>query len=110
MPGDPEAYTGLVDRVPLLSATASPPMTAGSRPRGRLATIASRVTTGIQGAVSAVTGIVIIVIGWALFALNKLDILSAVGRTPYTGGPSAAGRRSGCAWCGANSGRAGVSA
>ena len=38
-----------------------------------------------EGAVSAVTGIVtfaIIVIVWALFALDKLDILSAVGRTP----------------------------
>jgi hypothetical protein len=35
--------------------------------------------------VSAVTSIVtiaIIVIGWALFALHKLDILSAVSRTP----------------------------
>jgi hypothetical protein len=35
--------------------------------------------------VSAVTGIltmVIIVIVWALFALHKLDILSAVSRTP----------------------------
>lgn len=42
----------------------------------------SRATTGIQGAVSAVTGIAIVVIGWALSALHKLDILSAVSRTP----------------------------
>jgi hypothetical protein len=32
--------------------------------------------------VSAVTGIVTIVIIWALFALPGLDILSAVSRTP----------------------------
>ena len=52
---------------------------------GRVATIASRATTGIHGAVLAVAGIltmVIIVIAWVLFALHKLDILSAVSRTP----------------------------
>jgi hypothetical protein len=32
--------------------------------------------------VSAVTSIVIIVIGWALLVLYKLDILSTVSRTP----------------------------
>jgi hypothetical protein len=51
----------------------------GSRPPGRLAT---RATTGIHGAVSAVTSILTIVIVWALFALHKLDIISAMSRTP----------------------------
>jgi hypothetical protein len=32
--------------------------------------------------VSAVTGIAIIVIAWALFALHELNILSAVSRPP----------------------------
>jgi hypothetical protein len=85
MPGDPGAYTDLVDRVPAFNSAGQPADDPGSRPPGRLATIASRATTGIQGAVSAVTGIVtiaIIVIVWALFALHKLDILSAVSRTP----------------------------
>lgn len=85
MPGDPGAYTDLVDRVPAFNSDGQPADNPGSRPPGRLATIASRATTGIQGVVSAVTGIVtiaIIVIVWALFALHKLDILNAVSRTP----------------------------
>jgi hypothetical protein len=56
-----------------------------TRPTGRLATIASRAASGVQEAVSAITGIVtiaIIVIVWAPFALHRLDILCAVSRTP----------------------------
>ena len=85
MPGDPAAYTDLVGRVPAFKSDGQPADDPGSRPPGRLATIASRATTGIQGAVSVVTGMVtiaIIVIVWALFALHRLDILTAVSHTP----------------------------
>ncbi|TVY99982.1 hypothetical protein EAS64_38500 [Trebonia kvetii] len=85
MPSHPGAYTDLVDRVPAFNRDGQPAADPGPRPPGRLATIASRVTTGIQGVVSAVTGIVtiaIIVIVWTLFMLHRLDILNAVSRTP----------------------------
>ena len=86
IPGEPRAYTDLVDGVPASSAAASPPMTPDhARPPGRLVTIASRATTGVHGAVSSVNGVVtiaIIVIVWALFVLHKLAILSAVSSTP----------------------------
>jgi hypothetical protein len=55
-------------------------MAPESRPAGRLALIASRATSGIQGAVSAITGMVttaIIVIVWALSALLGLNTSSA---------------------------------
>ena len=99
-----------MDRVPAFKCDGQPADATGSRPPGRLATIARRATTGIHGTVSAVTGILtmaIIVIVWALFALHKLDILSAATRTRSTGGPSAAGR---CAPSDANSDRSGVTA
>lgn len=82
LPGDPEAYTDLVDRVPAFKRDGQPADDLGSRPPERLTILASRATTGARGAVSAVTGIVTIVIGWALLALHKLDILSTVSRTP----------------------------
>jgi hypothetical protein len=113
MPGDPGAYTDLVDRVLAFKCGGQAADDPGSRPPRCLATIASRATTGIHGAVSAFTGIVtiaIIVIVWALFALHKLDIISAVSRRRSTGGPSAAGWCFRCARSGANSDRAGVTA
>jgi hypothetical protein len=79
------AYTDPVDGVPAFKCDGQPADDPGWCPPGRLATIGSRATTGIHGAVSAVTDIVtiaIIVIVWPLFALRRLDILSAVSRTP----------------------------
>ena len=55
----------------------------GDRDRESLLVLAGE--SGVQEAVSAITGIVtiaIIVIVWAPFALHRLDILSAVSRTP----------------------------
>jgi hypothetical protein len=75
----------LVDRVPAFESDGQPGDDPRTRPPGRLATIASRARSGIQGAVSAITGtvtIAVIVIVWAPFALHRPDILSAVSRTP----------------------------
>jgi len=62
MPGEPGAYTDLVGRVPAFKRDGQPADDPGSRPPGRLATIVSRAKSGIQGAVSAITGIVTVVI------------------------------------------------
>ena len=70
----------------------------GSRLPGRLATIASRATTGIHGAVSAVTGILTMVIIWARCSRSTTrhpqrgepHAVARVGRTPLAGAPEAA--------------------
>jgi hypothetical protein len=49
---------------------------------GRLATIAKLRHNGHTRSRVTVAGIVTIVIVWALFGLHKLNILSAVSRTP----------------------------
>jgi hypothetical protein len=71
-----------VDRVPAFGGDSQPADDPGSRLPRAPATSASRATTGIRRAVSAVTGILTIVIVWVLSALHKPDILSAVSCTP----------------------------